>query len=143
MPSIIADGHHLLPEEIQVFYKVKGPNNMILTSDVTHLIGMTPGKYIFLGSEVVLTDEGLIKNPVLNCLAGASIPLRTGVVNVMKYTGCTLGEAIKMASGNIARIYNLSDRGQLSVGKRADLIVFEKDDNNIKIKQVWVKGQKV
>jgi N-acetylglucosamine-6-phosphate deacetylase len=143
MPSIIADGHHLLPEEIQVFYKVKGPNNMILTSDVTHLIGMTPGKYIFLGSEVVLTEEGLIKNPVLNCLAGASIPLRTGVVNVMKYTGCTLGEAIKMASGNIARIYNLSDRGQLSVGKRADLILFEKDDNNIKIKQVWVKGQKV
>ena len=33
-PSIIADGHHLLPEEIQVFYKVKGPDNLILTSDV-------------------------------------------------------------------------------------------------------------
>ena len=74
--SIIADGHHLLPEEIQVFNKVKGPHNIILTSDVTHLTGMTPGKYNFLGSEVVLTSEGLIKNPVLNCLAGASLPLR-------------------------------------------------------------------
>jgi N-acetylglucosamine-6-phosphate deacetylase len=141
IPSVIADGHHLLPEEVQVFYRVKGPHNMILTSDVTHLIGMTPGKYIFLGSEVVLTTEGLIKNPVLNCLAGASMPLRTGVGNVIKFTGCPLGEAINMTSGNVARIYNLSDRGSLAEGKRADLILFEKEDYNIKIKQVWVKGE--
>ena len=143
IPSLIADGHHLLPEEVRVFCRVKGVHNVILTSDVTHLIGMTPGKYIFLGSEVVLTDEGLIKNPVLNCLAGASMPLRTGMENVMKYTGCTLGEAINMASGNVARIYNLSDRGQLSAGKRADLILFEKDNCKIKIKEVWVKGRKI
>jgi len=140
-PSAIADGHHLLPEEIQVFYKIKGPHNMILTSDVTHLIGMTPGKYIFLGSEIVLTDDGLIRNPVLNCLAGASMPLRTGIENVMKYTGCALGEAINMASANVARIYNLTNRGSLAPGKRADLIVFEKNDNDLIIKQVWVKGR--
>lgn len=142
-PSIIADGHHLLPEEVQVFFKMKGPHNIILTSDVTHLIGMTPGKYIFLGSEVVLTDEGLIENPVLNCLAGASMPLRTGVGNVMRFTGCTLGEAVNMASGNIARIYNLSDRGSLTPGKRADLILFEMDGNNIKLKQVLIKGESI
>jgi len=142
-PSVIADGHHLLPEEIQVFYKVKGPHNMILTSDVTHLIGMVPGKYIFLGSEIVLTDDGLIKNPVLNCLAGASMPLKKGVGNVIKYTGCTLGEAVNMASLNVAGIYNLSDRGSLDTGKRADLIVFKKNENDIILKQVWVKGRKV
>jgi N-acetylglucosamine-6-phosphate deacetylase len=142
-PSVIADGHHLLPEEIQVFYKVKGPHNMILTSDVTHLIGMTPGKYMFLGSEIVLTDDGLIKNPVLNCLAGASKPLKTGVENVMSYTGCSLGEAINMAAANVARIYNFTNRGSLAPGKRADLIVFEKNDNEIIIKQVWVKGRRI
>ena len=85
---------------------------------------MAPGKYIFLGSEVSYTDDGLIKNPVLNCLAGASMPLKKGVGNMMNYTGCTLGEAINMASGNVARIYNLSDRGSLKPGKRADLILF-------------------
>jgi len=139
--SIIADGHHLLPEEIQVFYKVKGPHNIILTSDVTHLIGMPPGKYIFLGSEVVFTDEGLIKNPVLNCLAGASMPLRTGVGNVLKFTGCTLGEAVNMATANVARIYDLPDRGSLAPGKRADLILFEMAGYNINIKQVIIKGK--
>ena len=28
VPSLIADGHHLLPEEIMVFYRVKGPERM-------------------------------------------------------------------------------------------------------------------
>jgi N-acetylglucosamine-6-phosphate deacetylase len=139
-PSIIADGHHLLPEEVQVFYKVKGPQRIILTSDVNHLIGMAPGKYIYFGSEVVYTDDGLIKNPVLNCLAGASMPLSTGVGNVMKFTGCTLGEAINMTTENVVRMYDLFDRGSLAEGKRADLILFEKKDFKIKIKQVWVKG---
>jgi len=138
--SVIADGHHLLPEEVKVFYKVKGPQNIILTSDLTHLGGMTPGKYNFLGSEVVLTGEGLIKNPVLNCLAGASLPLRTGVENVMKFTGCNLGEAVNMATSNVARIYNLSDRGILATGKRADLILFEINGKKIEIKNVFVGG---
>jgi N-acetylglucosamine-6-phosphate deacetylase len=140
-PTIIADGHHLQPEEIRVFYKVKGPRNLVLTSDVNHLIGMAPGKYEYFGSEVIYTQDGLVKNPVLNCLAGASMPLKTGVGNVMKYTGCSLGEAINMASGNSARIYNLTDRSSLAVGKRADLILFEIDNYKIKIKQVWVKGK--
>jgi N-acetylglucosamine-6-phosphate deacetylase len=142
-PTIIADGHHLLPEEVQVFYKVKGPQNIILTSDVTHLIGMTPGRYLFMGSEVVFTDEGLIKNPALNCLAGASMPLRIGVGNVMKFTGCTLGEAVNMASGNVARIYNLSNRGSLAPGKRADLILFELEGSKLVINQTLVNGRNV
>ena len=140
-PTLIADGHHLLPEELQVFYKVKGPKNLVLTSDVTHLTGMAPGKYVFLGSEIVLTEDGLIKNPVLNCLAGASMPLRTGVGNIMKFTGCKLGEAINMATLNVAGIYNLSDRGSLVPGKRADLVVFEIIDNKLNIKQIIINGK--
>jgi N-acetylglucosamine-6-phosphate deacetylase len=142
-PTIIADGHHLLPEEIKVFYKVKGPGGLILTSDVNHLIGMPPGKYIYFGSEVVYTEDGLVKNPLLNCLAGASMPLRKGVETVMSYTGCSLGEAINMATRNVARIYGLDDRGSIEPGKRADLILFEMQEGRILIKQVLVNGNAV
>ena len=142
-PSIIADGHHLPQEVIQVFYKVKGPHNLILTSDVNHLIGMPSGNYVYLGSEVVYTEDGLIKNPKLNCLAGASMPLRKGVETMMNYTGCSLGEAINFASQNVARINNLNDRGLLAPGKRADLILFEKEANKLLIKQTWLKGRLV
>ena len=142
-PSIIADGHHLLPEEIKVFYKVKGPLNMVITSDVNHLIGMPPGRYMYFGSEVVYTEDGLVKNPVLNCLAGASMPLKKGVETMMNVTGCPLGEAINMATGNVARIYHLNDRGLIETGKRADLILFEMDGNRMIIKQTMVNGKNV
>lgn len=139
-PSIIADGHHLLPDEIKVFYKVKGKNNIVLTSDVIYLSGMAPGKYSFLESEVFLSEEGMLLNADQSCLAGASFPLLKGVGNMMNFTGCSLGEAIDMASRNVARIYKLKDRGTLAHGNRADIIVFKKDNSQLQIKKTYLKG---
>ena len=142
-PSIIADGHHLTPEEIRVFYKVKGSDNIILTSDVIFLAGMAPGKYSFLESEVNLTSEGMIINTELNCLAGAFFPLKKGVENIMNFTGCSLTKAINMASGNVARIYGLNDRGTLDHGKRADIIQFERNRNEFMIRKTFLNGKSV
>ena len=139
--TIIADGFHLIPEELKVFYKVKGPDKLILTSDVIYLAGMAPGKYTFLESEVMLTKEGMLKNLAMNCLAGASFPLKTGVGNMMKFTGCSLKDAVNMASGNVARIYGLTDRGSLTVGNRADLILFEMDGDQLKIRKTYLNGE--
>ncbi len=139
-PSVIADGHHLTSDEIRVFYKVKGPDNIILTSDVIYLAGMVPGRYSFLGSEVILTDDGMLLNPELNCLAGASFPLKKGVENMMNFTGCSLTRAIKMSSANVAMIYDLHDRGSLIQGNRADLILFERERNQLVIKKTFLKG---
>jgi N-acetylglucosamine-6-phosphate deacetylase len=141
--TIIADGLHLIPEELKVFYKVKGPDKLIITSDVIYLTGMAPGKYIFLESEVLLTAEGMLKNIALDCLAGASFPLKKGVETMMKFTGCPLEEAINMASRNVAAVYGLNNRGSLSVGKRADLILFEKEGDEIKINKTYLNGELV
>jgi N-acetylglucosamine-6-phosphate deacetylase len=142
-PTIIADGKHLLPEELQVFYKVKGPDNIILTSDVIYLSGMAPGKYTFLESEVILTEDGLLYNPILKCMAGASFPLKYGVENMMNFTGCSLAESVNMASRNVARILELKDRGSLAEGKRADLILFAMDGNKITIRKTLFDGKTV
>ena len=142
-PTIIVDGLHLLSEEVQVFYKVKGPENIILTSDVVHVIGMNPGKYVFLGSEVILTEEGMLYNPDLKCLAGASFPLKTGVENIMNFTGCSLTNAINMASRNVAGIFGLSGRCCLTEGARADIILFTREGNKINIHQSFLKGRQI
>jgi N-acetylglucosamine-6-phosphate deacetylase len=142
-PTLIADGLHLLPEELKVFLKVKGAANIILTSDVMYLAGMNPGRYTFMDSEVELTEDGMLKNVELNCLAGASFPLLTGVGNMMKFTGCSLEDAFGMASSNPARIYNFTDRGSLSPGKRADIILFEVNDYQLKIRKTILNGKLV
>jgi N-acetylglucosamine-6-phosphate deacetylase len=140
MASIIVDGFHLRPEEVQVFYKIKGPERIILTSDVTKLAGMPPGEYSYDGRDVVLTPEGCIKFPAQNVLAGAASPISKGVGNIMKFTQCSLADAINMASRNPARLYGFNDRGEIKPGKRADLILFTVDKGVLSIKKTIIAG---
>lgn len=138
MSSLILDGLHLPSDMVKVFYRAKGSKRIILTSDMTMLAGMPPGNYIWDGNDVRLTEEGIIMFEKENCFAGASLPLRVGVGNMMKFTGCSLGEAVDMASKNPARLYGLNDRGSIEVGKRADLIIFNLEDDKISIVETIV-----
>ncbi len=142
--SIICDSFHLLPEEIKVFFKVKGVEKTVLTSDVTHYAALEPGEYkTSTGETVELTPEGLLHYPAQKVLYGSASPITKGVGYVMKVTGCTLGEAVQMASTNPARLYNLNDRGTLEPGKRADIILFTLKDYQVDVQKTWVKGNLV
>jgi len=142
--GIIVDGFHLRPEEVLTFYRVKGPHMTILTSDVTKLAGMPPGSYTWDGKEVVLKPEGYISLPAQNVLAGAAAPIGQSVSNVIKFTHCSLGDAINMASRTPARLHGLTDRGEIVTGQRADLILFTFDDDGmIQIKQTILAGKVV
>jgi N-acetylglucosamine-6-phosphate deacetylase len=140
MSSLILDGFHLLPEMVRTFYKTKGKDRIILTSDMTMLAGLPSGNYVWDTKNVVLTEEGIILSKEDNCFAGASLTLDVGVGNMMKFTGCSLEEAINMASKNPASLYNFEDRGTIEVGKRADLILFNVKDNKLDIVQTIVGG---
>jgi N-acetylglucosamine-6-phosphate deacetylase len=137
--SLIADGFHLTKEELRTFYKVKGPGKTILTSDCSYLAGLPPKQYDWHGKTIILEPEGRIYFPEENVLAGAASPLIRDIGIMMKYTGCTLGQAIDMASLNPARFHGLTDRGELKVGQRADLILFHLLDGKIQLQQT-VKG---
>jgi len=141
MSSLILDSFHLLPELVKVFYRAKGSQRIILTSDMTMLAGMPAGNYDWDGKEVVLTPEGVIMLPSQNVFAGASLPLITGVGNMMKFTDCGLQEAINMATINPANLYGFINIGSIEVGKRADLILFELKNNKLTIDKTIVAGE--
>lgn len=142
MISIIGDGFHLNPEEIRVFYKAKGPEKTIITSDVTSYAALPPGKFLNSeGDTLELTPEGMLRYPAQNVLYGSASPIKKGVANVMKVTGCSMAEAFQMASANPAALYNLSDRGSIEVGKRADLILFNMEGDEIQVKKTIVNGK--
>lgn len=144
MISIICDGFHLLPEEIQVFYKVKGVDKTIITSDVTSYAALPPGQYkTQTGETIELTPEGKLHYPAQQVLYGSASPITKGVGYVMKVTGCSLADAIQMASTNPAKLYNLTDRGTLETGKRADLVLFSIQDFELQIQKTIVKGELV
>ncbi len=140
--SIIADGFHLNQEEIQCFYKIKGNNRTILVSDALDLAGLEPGEYIRWERKVLLTPD-VVKFPAENVLAGAASPISSCVGNMMKFTQCSLSDAIQMASTNPAHLMGLSNLGEICEGKRADLILFTIEDGNMVIQKTIVAGKVV
>lgn len=145
MISIICDSFHLPPEVIQAFYKVKGVDKIIITSDITSYAGLPPGKYkIKSGETIEKTADGNTKfSGQEGGLYGSATPLPKAVGHIMKVTGCSLAKAIQMTTKNPARLHNLNDRGKLEPGKRADIILFTMDDFNMKIQKTIVEGNLV
>jgi len=142
-PTIIADGFHLNPDELSVFYKVKSAENLMLISDITKLAGLAPGEYDWNGKTVLLTEEGKLRLPEQDVLAGASFSIRKGIGNMMKHTGCSLDEAIQMASGNQAKMFGWQDRGAIEIGRRADLVLFNFEQGEVIVQQTILGGEVV
>ncbi|TMU50728.1 N-acetylglucosamine-6-phosphate deacetylase [Flagellimonas algicola] len=141
--SVIADGFHLTRDEIRTFFKVKGPTNIMLVSDITRWGGMPSGKYRDFDKEIVVTTSGAIMMPSENVLAGASFLITKGIEKMIEYTGCSLAEAIEMATTNPARAIGLNDRGTITRGKRADLICFTYEKGKFEIIKTIVGGKVV
>ncbi len=141
-PSIIADGFHLTREEVRSFYKVKGAGNTILVSDALDLAGLPPGEYVRGERRLLLTPD-VVKLPEEDVLAGAASPISKCVGVMMKFTQCSLGDAIQMASTNPARLFSLDDRGEIAPEKRADLVLFTQEGHQIIIHETHVAGQLV
>jgi N-acetylglucosamine-6-phosphate deacetylase len=140
--SIIADGFHLTKDEVRTFYKAKGVDKTILVSDALDLAGLPPGEYT-RGERTLLLTENVVKLPKENVLAGAASPISKCVGVVMGFTGCSLKDAIQMASTNPANLFQLHTLGRVESGQRADLIVFTMENNEMTIKQTFVAGEMV
>jgi len=140
--SIIADGFHLRREEVRTFYKAKGVDHTILVSDALDLAGLAPGEYT-RGERTLLLTSNVVKLPKENVLAGAASPISKCVGIVMDFTGCTLKNAIQMASTNPAKMFSMDEVGTIEPNKRADLILFTMKNNTMVIEQTFVAGKMV
>jgi N-acetylglucosamine-6-phosphate deacetylase len=141
--GVISDGFHLTSEMLQVFYKIKGVENIILTSDITSYAGMPAGIYrIKNGETIEKSENGKLSFSGSNGgLYGSATTLQDGVAHFMAVTGCCLHEAIQMVTTNPADMHGLTDRARIEVGKRADLILFTIENNKINIQKTIVSGE--
>ena len=74
-------------------------------------------------------------------LAGSVITLDACVRNFVRFTGCTIGEALRCATYNPAKCLGIENRkGTLRAGADADLVVMDKQGN---VLNTWVRGRKV
>jgi N-acetylglucosamine-6-phosphate deacetylase len=146
--SLIADGHHLPPAVVKSLVRAKSPERVILISDITGLAthsGTAPGPYAnpCLGAVEVLDSGCVVVAGQRQYLAGAILPLRIGVANVMRFAQVDLATAINMASVRPAQVLGLQ-QDHFASGMKADLIQFEMSEGehgSIRILATFNAGQ--
>lgn len=142
--EIIADGHHVPSSLLHLIVKVKGVDNVVLVTDSMRGAGMPEGPSILGG----LADgqECIVENGVAKLLDGSgfagSVCTADRLIRTMiTIGGCTLEQAVQMASLNPARVMGVADRkGSLEAGKDADIVIF---GDNVEVFATIVSGRKV
>ncbi|MBN2474352.1 MAG: amidohydrolase family protein, partial [Pirellulales bacterium] len=123
--GLIADGHHLPPPVLKTFVRAKTPHRCILVSDIAGQAGLPPGRYPGDLCDVEILPGGrLVVAGQTEMMAGASLPIGTGVANVMHFAGVSLRQAVEMAVHHPAVLLGI-EPGCLAPGHRADLVLFD------------------
>ncbi|MCJ1403402.1 hypothetical protein MMC11_006625 [Xylographa trunciseda] len=139
--SIIADGIHLHPAVVSMAFRTN-PERCILITDSVEMAGKPDGLYP--GHAQVPHKQRKVGNKVTiegtDTLIGSCISLDECVRNLVSYSGCSLAEAIRCVTENVANLMGIYDRGILAPGRRADLVILDTQGH---VKGVWIKGQKV
>lgn len=142
--EIIADGIHVPKELLRMVLKIKGPDRIALITDSMRAAGLPEGRYI-IGSlkngQEVIVEGGVALLPDRSRLASSVATTDRLVRTMMEATGCSIVDAIKMSSTTPARMMKIDDRkGSISVGKDADIVLF---DDNVNVLRTIIGGRTV
>lgn len=141
--EVIADGKHLSAELLLLARKIKGFERLALVTDCNRALDLPDGEYIFGpqdGGEPFVRHDGVGLMPDRKALASSVQGMDHMVRTFVELTGCPLWEAVHMASLTPARIAGFDqDLGSIAPGKRADLLVLDRD---LHVRQVYVDGVK-
>lgn len=142
--EIIADGCHLPRDLLRYIYKIKGADRICLITDAIRAAGMPNGAKTKIGSLAhgleVIVEDGVAKLPDRQSFAGSTATADRLFRNMMDITGADIVSVCRMASTTPAKISGLFDRGEIAVGKRADLIIMDK---KYKIEKVIHNGVEI
>lgn len=140
--ELIADGKHLPYELLRYVYKIKGADRICLVTDAIRASGMPEGAKTKIGSIVsgldVIVEDGVAKLPDRQSFAGSTATMDRVYRTMIEATGADMVSASRMASLNPAVLLGLTDRGEIAEGKRADLVLLDK---NLNIKNVIKNGE--
>jgi N-acetylglucosamine-6-phosphate deacetylase len=135
--EFIADGFHLALPMIELAYRIKGSDRMILVSDAV-APGVPEGDYDFFGT-TTRVEAGRVFFPETGILAGSASPLMAGVKNLHAHTTIPLAHIIRAASLNPATLIGRDNEvGSIAVGKRADLLLLSE---KLDILNIWIGGR--
>ncbi|MBQ8584422.1 MAG: amidohydrolase family protein [Clostridia bacterium] len=126
-------GIHVAPYMLRLIKKIKGDDRIILIADAFVDHGPIPADDIYEGADDINFD-------FTGEIAGSKMILDGPCRNMMVHTGASICQVFKYASTNPARLLGLSDRGEIKVGNKANLITVSPE---FEVQSVYLAGKKV
>jgi N-acetylglucosamine-6-phosphate deacetylase len=126
MLEIINDGVHLHPAVVRTIFARAGRKRVALITDAISAAGQGDGNYELGGLSVVVA-AGVARlvasdDDLPGPIAGSTLTMIEAVRNSLRQ-GMSAVDVAHAASTTPASLLGLGDRGEIAVGKRADLVV--------------------
>jgi N-acetylglucosamine-6-phosphate deacetylase len=135
--ELIADGQHVSPVAMDILLRCKGVNGVHLVTDNTIWAGLPNGIYADGTREIVKEDQKAFVRG--GTLIGSVVGINQCVANLVQMVGCSMQDAVQMATLNPARVIGCNDRkGSLQPGSDADLLIV---DEAIEVQLTMAKGK--
>jgi len=115
--EVIADTHHVHPDNLRLLVKCKLADKIVLVSDSVAAMDTKSLEII----------EGVYRMENFT-IAGSKLNLLQAVKNMVYLCGVSITQAVGMASLNPAKIIGVDNiKGVISKGYDADIVIFDKD----------------
>jgi len=130
--EIIGDGLHVFPILVEQAFRCKTPDRIAFITDSNMGAGLPPGRYSLPGGwgDILVqgSNDGLRLPDRDMVLVGSALTPIAAFRNVIRLFGKDIATASKLCSTTPARLMGLN-KGEISVGKDADLLVLDSDLN--------------
>ena len=121
----ICDGRHLHPGTVRLYLRAKGYDRVVAVTDSIMAAGLPDGSYK-LGVNDVIVENGDAKLPN-GVRAGSTLTMAQALRNLMAFTGEGAETVSCLMTANPARLMGWAGKGELDVGKDADLVLLDGD----------------
>jgi N-acetylglucosamine-6-phosphate deacetylase len=127
--ELILDGQHVPFKTAREIYAAVG-NRLIFVTDAMAAAGATDGNYT-IGKLPVIVKDGVARLQSTGSLAGSTLTMDVVFQNSIQELGLSIPEAVAATSTRAAQRMGLTDRGEIAVGKRADLLSYNEKNKSI------------
>lgn len=136
--GIVMDGHHVHPAALRIAFACKGTDKLMLVTDAHAPVG-TDMKTFAMQGKTVTVQNGVCVGPD-GTIAGSCLDMAEAFRNCMRFLEVLPETASRMASRNAADFLGLEDTGCIAAGRRADLVLL---DRQYRVVRTWIAGNAV
>ncbi len=138
--ELICDGQHLAPRTVDLVWRCKPADKVVLVSDAVGALGMPDGDYEMFGVRCTIAD-GTVRVQDNGRLAGSCLSLDRAVRNLHRWLpDVPLARILRAASSAAAAVIGETDAGEIADGRNADLVVL---DSELNVVETIVRGATV